>query len=60
MVQWLTLHAFNAGDTGLIPGQGIKVPHAVWCGQKKKKLEKIQDNRRDTEVAGDWSNIKEF
>ena len=36
MVQWLRLHAFNAGDTGLIPGQGIKVPHVVWCGQKNK------------------------
>jgi len=31
------------------------------CGvAKKTKLEKIQDDRRDTEVAGDWSNIKEF
>ena len=36
VVQWLRLHAFNAGDTGLIPGQGIKVPHVVWCGQKNK------------------------
>ena len=60
MVQWLRLHAFNAGDTGLIPGQGIKAPHIVRCGQRKTKLEKIQDDRRDTEVAGDWSNIKEF
>ena len=21
---------FNAGDISLIPGQGIKIPHAVW------------------------------
>ena len=23
----------NAGGTGLTPGRGTKVPHAVWCGQ---------------------------
>ena len=27
----------NAGDAGLIPGQGTKIPHAVWLGQKKRK-----------------------
>ena len=27
----------NAGDVGLIPGQETKIPHAVWCSQKKKK-----------------------
>ena len=27
----------NAGGTGLIPGQDTKIPHVVWCGQKKKK-----------------------
>ena len=26
----------NAGDTSLIPGQGTKIPHAVWHSQKKK------------------------
>ena len=34
-VQWLRLHASNAGDTGLTPGQGTKIPHATWCGKKK-------------------------
>ena len=34
MVQWLRLRASNAGGAGLIPGQGIKIPHAVRCGQK--------------------------
>ena len=41
MVQWLRLRTSNARGTGLIPGQGTKIPHAVWCGQKyiyKKKL----------------------
>ena len=34
-----TLHflCFTAGDTGSIPGQRTKIPHAMWCGQKKKK-----------------------
>ena len=36
-VQWLRLHASTAGGTGLIPGQGTKIPHATRCGKKKKK-----------------------
>ena len=27
----------NAGGPGSIPGQGIKIQHAAWRGQKKKK-----------------------
>ena len=38
MVQQLRLHGSNAGDSSPIPGQGTKVPHAVWCGPKKKKI----------------------
>ena len=30
-------HVSNAGDVGLIPGRGTKIPHAEWYGQKKKK-----------------------
>ena len=37
-VQWLRLHASNAGSVGLIPGQGIKMPHAA--GAKNKKQNK--------------------
>ena len=36
-VQWLGLSAFTAMGLGLIPGQGTKIPQAVWCSQKKKK-----------------------
>ena len=36
MVQWLRLHAINAEGVGSIPGQGIKIPHAMSCGQKIK------------------------
>ena len=32
-VQWLRLCASNARDLAQIPGQGIKIPHAVWQGQ---------------------------
>ena len=35
-VQWLRLHASNAGGTGSIPGQGTKIPHAAWQGQRIK------------------------
>ena len=27
----------NAGGASSIPGQGIKITHAEWCGGKKKK-----------------------
>ena len=37
MVQWLKLHASNAGGTGLIPGQGTKILYALWRGRKKKE-----------------------
>ena len=35
-VQWLRLHASNAGILGLIPGQGTKIPHATQHSQKHK------------------------
>ena len=45
VVQWLGLRASTAGGMGSIPGQGTKIPgwgtkimHAVWHGQKKKKI----------------------
>jgi len=31
------LHTLAAEDTGLVPGQGTKIPQAVWHGQSKKK-----------------------
>ena len=39
-VQSLRLRASTAEGAGLIPGQGTKIPHAVWCSQKKKKIQK--------------------
>ena len=37
VVQWLRLHASNAGGMGLIPGQGTKIPHATLFSQKNLK-----------------------
>ena len=37
-VQWLRLCASTTGGTGLIPGQGTKIPRAAQCSQKKKDL----------------------
>lgn len=33
--QWLIYHASITGGMGSIPGQGVKILYAVWCGQKK-------------------------
>ena len=37
VVQWLRFCTSNAGDEGSIPGQGTKIPHALWPKRKKKK-----------------------
>ena len=39
-VQQLRLQASIAGGAGLIPGQGTRILHATWCGQKTKKPRK--------------------
>ena len=41
LFQWLRLHAPTAVGLGSIPGQGTKIPHAVWCGQKNKMIEHL-------------------
>ena len=41
VVQQLRLHAFAAGDEGLIPGWGTKDLHATRHGQKVKKKKSI-------------------
>ena len=33
-IQWLRLHTSIAGQEGLIPGQGTKIPHTAVHGQK--------------------------
>ena len=35
-VRWLGLRTSTAGGTGLIPGRGARILHAVQCGKKKE------------------------
>ena len=55
MVQWLRLHTSTAGGAGSIPGWETKIPNAVQCGQKKKKI------REENMVVqkGQWKTITE-
>ena len=39
VVQWLTLQVSCAGGSGLIPGQGTKIPCVAWRSQKRMKGE---------------------
>ena len=44
VVRGLRLYTSNAGAMGSIPGQGVKIPCAMWLGQKinlKKNYSKI-------------------
>lgn len=36
VIQWLRLCTSTKGGTGLFHNQGTKMPHALWCDQKKK------------------------
>ena len=40
----LRLHAPNTGGMGLVPDQGIKIPHVTLRDQKKKKKKKEERN----------------
>ena len=42
MVQWLRLHTSTTGGADLIAGWGTKIPHASWCSQRKKVVEKAE------------------
>ena len=52
----LTTSPSNAKDTGLIPGQAAKIPHALWS--KKQNIK--QNARRDTVTNSvkTWKNTK--
>jgi len=40
----------TGGGTVLITGWGIKIPHAVWCGQTTTKKEFLPINRHHKEI----------
>ena len=48
-VQCLELRTLTAKGPGSIPGRGTKIPQAVGCGQKEKKLQK--------KSADEWSPV---
>ena len=50
MVQWLILYTSTAGGMGLIPDQGTKIPHVMWRGQKRKKINKVKISLKGKEV----------
>ena len=45
MVQWLGLHAFNAGGSGSTLGLGTRLPRAAQHGQKKESVGKVREKR---------------
>ena len=49
-VQWLRLRGPNAGGEGLIPGWGIKIPHAT-CMAKKTRKKGGKKERKKIEAA---------
>ena len=55
MVQWLRLHASNAGDTGLIPGQGTKIPHTAPHAKKKKKRSPLESKPVSQWTSRQWN-----
>jgi hypothetical protein len=46
VAHWLRLCAPTAGGSGLIPGQGTRIPHAAGCGPQKKGREGREGRRR--------------
>ena len=49
-VHWLRLRASTAGAIGSIPAQGIKILHAAWCSQKKKKKRVMDGEERKDKI----------
>ena len=51
VVQWLRLCASTAGGTGSIPGQGTKILHAEWHGQKFKKKKERKKEKKNISMS---------
>ena len=43
VVQWLGLRAFSAEGQGSIPGQGTKIPQAIWHSQTHTHTQRTGD-----------------
>ena len=46
-VQWLRLRTSTAGGKSLIPGQGTKIPHVMWCSQKRIEISLLREKREN-------------
>ena len=51
----LCLHYRTVGGTGLIPGQGTKIPHAVWFSQERKKQRKKEKTSCPQHMKIKWN-----
>ena len=61
VVHWLRLCAPIAGGSGLIPGQGTRIPHAAGCREKKKKKRQGRKRRKEeakAEMGGEGKRRK--
>ena len=47
----------NAGGVGLMPGQGAKIPHALW---PKKKKRNMNEKTRSNVVTNSVKTLKMF
>ena len=68
MVQGLRIHAFTAGGTGSIPGQGTKIPHANGQHGLNKQINYLGGcarlfantmlfDKRDMDICGFWYEL---
>lgn len=50
MVQWLRIHASNAGDPGSISDQGSNIPHAMGQLRPRHQLQNPRATTREVHV----------
>ena len=58
MVQWLRFCTLTAKGLGSIPGQGTKIPQAVWPKTRKKKKKKKKKTQSIELKANLWNERK--
>ena len=59
VVEWLRLCISNAGGTGLIPGLGAKIPHALWAEHQNIKQKQYCDKfNKDFNTGPHQKNLK--
>ena len=56
MVQWLRLSAFATEDSGLIPGQGTRIPQAPWHHHKTNK--KLASTGKELRLRENFNSLQ--